>query len=302
MAFKLLEKFTDNYIQEFLTLFSEELLEELNLIKEDIAEDLKYLYKNRDEINSDLSNSYKMIEEFGAGLNCSICETRNHLNFIYSDQDQEYKMVFDFNYCYSLFKSKELGSVLDFMKHMQYINTLNTLLSTIYEVDMLENLGEAEDNIEMADKMRLSCLASVDDSSDDEECAEMCLEIGSPNKLFWKYILTPLTTFALLITDYFNGQEFLNHKENAGDLDAAGDYTEKMIEKFVDEWDLDYLLPVTKSTEELNLSEMKIDLAEGKGWNFYDIRMRDWGVYQESVGLFGNVFVLGFFICSLGLL
>ena len=275
-------------IASFMKLFTDDQLEELDMIKEEVTIELNDLYNERDKIIEDLDNAFDMIEEFGAGLPCSICEANNHSNFNSSADTGELKMIFDFDYCYNLFESEVTKSTMDFMKYMKDLNTFTILLSTLYHVDMQDNLSEIESNIEIADKLRNSCLISKDDTSDDEECAEMCLELGSPNRFFWTNFVSPLTTFGFLIKDYYGEREFLiNESESVikGDHYYLNQKLDGVIDNIAHGWSVEYFLPPQDFEGAINLSKIGAELEYGTGWNYYNIRVKDWVVYDKSIAI-----------------
>lgn len=297
-AFELFRNLNSKRIQQILDMVTEEQLKELNLTADVVAEDLKHLYEEREDISLDLWNSYKLLENYGATFNCGLCEASNHTNFKNMDSGDDLKMVFDFNYCYSLFNSPELISQLDFIKHMKNINTFTQVLGILYKTSVGDNFRNSYQKVEAADQLRLSCLASVDDYSDDETCAEMCLELGSPNHFGLKQMITPLAQFSVMIIDFFGSQDLLNQDKNNTEINGKSVVTlDETIEVFADEWTVEYILPpVIDIGEGADLNAMKIDLGYEKGWNFHEVRMKNWHAIVGYVSVLKAMMIFAGFV------
>jgi hypothetical protein len=291
-AINMFSQLTTKKINEIIKNLGEKKIQELNLTKEEIQENLAYLNLERGDIAIDLENTYLMIEQYGAGLNCAICEASNHSNFSGINSQENIKLVFDYNYCYQLFNSEYFLSTLDFVRHMKPIMTLTNILAGYYNVPTIDHFRQSVEKVEQIDTARVSCLASVDDFSDDEQCAEMCIELGKPNQFFFKDIIAPLTSFVVIVTDYFGTQELLkaNSSENTElEKEESVVTPEETIRAFVDQWDVQYILPPTDEYSPINLNRMKVELSYDKGWNFHEIRNKSWGIVRESVQLIQNI-------------
>ena len=270
IAFNLLNQLNSKKIQELIQLLSEDDLNNLNLTAEEIEEDLTFLKKEWKEISSDLSQSYKMVEKFGGGFNCTICEATNHSNFTNMNNINEMKIKFDYNYCYQLFNSPVVIATLEFVKSLKQLTTLSQVLSVKYGVKVPDHFRESHEKANQVDQLRISCLASTDDFSDDEQCAEMCLEIGKPNQYFFKETIHPLTTFIVMVTDYFGNQELLNSynkKNDQSEIQSETSITSPsdVIMAFNDQWNIDYIIPPKDDYSPLNLNRMKVELSYDNG-------------------------------------
>ena len=296
VALGFLNNLTGQNIKSFISLFSEEQLKSLSLSKEEIEEDLQFLYNEHTDISLDLLNAYKMVEEFGAGLNCTICEAANHHNFKNKESRDNFKMIFDFNYCYNLFNSPGIISTLEFLKQMKQLNNFTRLLGLLYGLNIKNASENNYEKIEKVDQMRLSCLASVDDFSDDEQCAEMCIEIGRPNQFFMSRMIPSLSSFIVMVSDFYGSQSLLKKEETNPSPEHTTETTEEAIQVIVDEWNVDYFLPPSHPREFLDLNAMKVDLAYESGWNFYEIRMKDWKAFTGSEGVFKVMILVGLMI------
>jgi hypothetical protein len=302
-AFKLFKNLNVKTINEIIAMYTPEELKEMDLTAESVTEDLQFLKSEENDIALNLWNSYKLLENYGANLNCTICEASNHTNFSNMDgRMDELKMKFDFNYCYSLFNSPEVISQFEFIKYMKNINTLTMLLGKQYNVNVYDGFRNSYEQVEKADQLRLSCLASVDDYSDDEKCAEMCLEIGSPNGFSLKHMIKPLAQLTVMITDFFGTQSLLKQTTSPSESNESPETSKVTVEEtirvFADEWNVDYILPPNEMEDNkgINLNRMKIDLAYETGWNFYEIRMKDWHAFVGSVSVVkAVVFLAGIF-------
>lgn len=295
IAFKMLDQLKEKKIKEIIAEVGAEKIEEYDLTEEEIIEDLKYLREEWNDISLDLTNTYKMVEEYGGGLNCTLCEARNHSNFTNIDKINDVKLIFDFSYCYQLFNSEYLLSTLDFVRHLKPMTTLSKLLSGFYEVRVGDHFRDSIEKVDQIDGLRKSCLASVDDFSDDEQCAEMCIELGKPNQFFFKDIINPLTTFVVIVTDYFGTRELLiaNSKESTELGNEESVVTpQETIDAFIDHWDVNYILPPADEYSPINLNRMKVELGYDKGWNFHTIRFKKWGIARETASILKAIGVL----------
>jgi hypothetical protein len=294
-AISMLNTLSTKKIKQIIQDLGEEKIEQLGLTDEDIQEDLAYLNLEYKDINIDLTNTYKMVEQFGGGLNCALCEASNHSNFSGMESISSLKLQFDYNYCYQLFNSPLFLSTLDFVKHLKPMMTLSNILSGYYGMNPINHFKDSIEKAEQIDAARLSCLASTDDFSDDEQCAEMCIEIGKPNQFFFKDIIVPLTHFVVIVTDYLGTQELLKSFSSSGeelDKEESVVTPEETINAFVDEWNVDYILPPSGEHGELNLNRMKVELTYDKGWNFYEVRNKNWGIVREGVQIIQNLLFL----------
>lgn len=299
VAVELLKKLDKKAIKNLISIYEHDELENMGLSEEQITEDLTLLKDERNDISLDLSNTYKMVEEFGGGLNCTVCEASNHSNFSNIESRDDFKMKFDFNYCYSLFNSEELISTLDFVRYMRPITTLSKMLSKLYDVKVFDHFKDSEQKVHRIDELRKSCLASVDDFSDDEQCAEMCIEIGRPNQFFFKEIIKPLTTFVVMTTDYFGSQELMqavaqiNSGEEPVNADESIMDANETIQAYADQWDVDYILPPSDDYSAIDLNTLNVELTYDNGWNFHEIRMKDWGIFTEGADILKGIVFVG---------
>lgn len=296
IAFKMLNQLNEKKIKQIIQELGEEKLEEYDLTKENVKEDLSYLQQEWRDISLDLLNTYKMVEGYGGGLNCTICEASNHSNFDNLEKASNLKLIFDFNYCYQLFNSEYLLSALDFVRHLKSLTTLSRILSGYYDVHVGDHFRDSIDKVEKIDQLRKSCLASTDDFSDDEQCAEMCIELGKPNQFFFKDIIQPLTTFVVIVTDYFGSQELLKaNSKDASELakEESVVTAQETIQAFIDHWDVNYILPPQDEYSPINLNRMKVELGYDKGWNFHAVRMKSWGIARESAFIMKAIVFLG---------
>ena len=304
VAFKLLDKLTSKKIKELIESLTKDDLSDHDMTIEEIEEDLNYLKKEWKEISNDLSETYKMVEQFGGGMNCTLCEATNHSNF--TELSNTVKIQLDYNYCYQLFNSQSFIATLDFVKNLKTLNTFSKILGNMYNVKVSNDFKNSAESANNVDKLRVSCLASTDDYSDDEQCAEMCLEIGKPNEFFFKEILYPLTSFVVMTTDYFGNQEILKstqdqNSKDESQIDSEVSFTSAsdMILAIYDQWNVKYILPPVDEENPINLNRMKVDLVYDKGWNFHEVRMKNWKIFTSGVEIM-NVFF--FALISLKLL
>jgi len=288
-------------IEKLIKDLGEEKIQEYDLDVDTVKEDLAYLKLEWKDISLDLFNTYRMVEDFGGGLNCTLCEAKNHTNFSNIESLQNLKLKFDFNYCYQLFNSEYLLSTLDFVRHLKPLTTLSKVLSGYYNVAVGDHFRDSIEKTDQIDQLRMSCLASTDDFSDDEQCAEMCMELGKPNQFFFKDIIRPLTTFVVIVTDYFGTQELLKaNSKDAPELEHEVSVitAEETIEAFIDNWDVKYILPPAEEYSPINLNRMKVELTYDKGWNFHEVRMKNWGIARETASIMS---ALVFMVLSLNL-
>ena len=294
-AISMLNQLTPKKIKEIISDLGEEAIKGMNLTDETIKEDLTYLKNEAGDINIDLNNTYLMVEQFGGGLNCAICEASNHSNFSGIERSDTLKLQFDYNYCYQLFNSAEFLSTLDFVRHLKPMMTLSNILSGYYKLHPINHFKESIEKAEQIDAARKSCLASTDDFSDDEQCAEMCIEIGKPNQFFFKDIIGPLTSFVVIVTDYLGTQELLKaNAKNEDEMDHEESVVtpQETISAFVDQWNINYILPPHDEYSELNINRMKVELTYDKGWNFHEVRNKNWNIVREGVKIVQNVLFL----------
>lgn len=294
VALDLLDNLTEEQVKTFISFFSDDLLQMLSMTREDIEADLKFLYEDHKDMSLDLLNAYKMVEEFGAGLNCTICEAGNHSNFV--ETQDNLKMIFDFNYCYNLFNSPGIISTLEFLKEMKQLNTFTRLLGALYDVDIRNDFEDSYEKIEKVDQMRLSCLASVDDFSDDEQCAEMCIEIGRPNQSFLGQIVPTLSSFTVMVSDFYGPRTLFDKVKKDQTMPETPDDTKEAIQVLTDQWNVEFILPPSETQESMDLNAMKVDLAYESGWNFNEIRMKNWKAFTGSQGVLKAFTLVGLVI------